>query len=362
MTREIQLENIKIGDGNPCVVIPEGCDNHMGSLEKAKEMAHVAYEAGAKIIKWQMHLPEEEMVKDEAIAASKVMLAKWGSIWDFVVKFSLSVDDHYQLKQYCDSIGIQYFCTPFSLKAAQILNEMGVYGFKIGSGETEDLPMIEEVAKIGKPMIVSTGMTDISEVDLTVSALRETGTPFAIAHCMSIYAGQKANKLNYGTMSMMKQRYEVPVGSSDHTPPDHIEAVNGERVSHEARIWAAVHRGANFIEKHFTLDRNQADADSCFSLNPKDLKNLIKTVEAAEEAMGHERKVFDEEKPVAEWAKRSLVAVCDINVGTAITRELFTSKRPGTGIRSRDYKLILGRRAKFFIPKNTLIRWEHLES
>ena len=359
---EITLGEIKIGDGNPCVVIPEGCDNHMGSLERAKEMAHAAREAGAKIIKWQMHLPEEEMVKEEAIAASRVMLAKWGSIWDFVVKFSLSVDEHYQLKQYCDSIGIQYFCTPFSLRAAQILNEMGVYGFKIGSGETEDLPMIEEVAKLGKPMIVSTGMTDITEVDLTVSALREARTAFAIAHCMSIYAGQKADKLNYGTMSMMKERYKVPIGSSDHTPPDNIEAVNGEKVSHEARIWAAVHRGANFIEKHFTLDRNQADADSCFSLNPQDLKNLIRTVGAAEEAMGRERKVFAEEKPVAEWAKRSLVSVADIHPGTVISRELFTSKRPGTGIRSKNYRMVLGRKAKVFIPKNTLIKWEHLES
>ncbi len=360
-TLKITLNDIVISDDQPCLIVPDGCDNHMGSIERAKEMAHAAKSAGAKIIKWQLHLPEEEMVKDEAIAASKKMLAKWGSIWDFVNKFRLSVDDHYQLKQYCDKIGIQYFCTPFSLRAAEILKEMGVYGFKIGSGETEDLLMIEEVAKMKRPMIVSTGMSDISEVDSIAQTLRNAGVDFAFAHCLSIYEGQKANQLNYGVISEFKKRYGVPVGLSDHTPPDPIKAVNGADVSHEARIWAAIHQGANFIEKHFTLDRKQADADSCFSLNPQDLKNIIEIVEAAEEALGKERKVFEEEKPVAEWAKRSVVSAIDMPAGSVITRDMLTSKRPGTGIRSKDYKKILGKRTKILIPKNTLIKWEQIE-
>jgi len=360
--KKITLNDITIGDGYPCIIIAEGCDNHMGSLERAKEMADAAKHAGAKIIKWQLHLAEEEMVKDEAIAASKKMLAKWGSIWDFTKKFSLSVDDHYQLKQYCDKIGIQYFCTPFSLRAAEILNEMGVYGFKIGSGESEDLPMIEEVAKMKRPMIVSTGMTDLSEIDLTVQVLREIETPFALAHCMSVYEGQRINHLNYGVIPVLKERYSVPVGLSDHTPPEPIKTTKNVSVSHEARIWAVVHQGANFLEKHFTLDRNQPDADSCFSLNPDDLKNLIDIIGAAEEALGSEHGVFEAEKPVAEWAKRSLVAAVDIPAGSAIAHGMFTSKRPGTGIRSKDYKKILGKKTRVLIPKNTLIRWEHLEN
>lgn len=359
--QKITLNNITIGDEKPCLIIPDGCDNHMGSLGRAKEMAHAAKLAGAKIIKWQLHLPEEEMVKDEAIAASKKMLAKWGSIWDFVNKFLLSVDDHYQLKQYCDKIGIQYFCTPFSLKAAEILNEMGVSGFKIGSGETEDLLMIEEVVKMKRPMIISTGMSDLSEIDTVTQVLLDAGTPFSLAHCVSIYAGQKTDQLNYGVISMFKNRYGVPVGLSDHTPPEPIKTARGATVSHEARIWAAVHQGANFIEKHFTLDRKQADADSCFSLNPQDLKNIIEIVGEAEEALGKERKVFNEEKPVAEWAKRSIVTAVDIPGDSIITRDMLTSKRPGTGIRSKDYKKIIGKKSKVLIPKNTLIRWEQVK-
>lgn len=359
--KTISLGDITIGDGHPCIVIPEGCDNHMGSLELAKEMAHAAKEAGARIIKWQLHIPDEEMVKEDVIAASKDSLKEWGSIWEFVEKFSLSPDDHYDLKRYCDSIGIQYFCTPFSLRAAEILNEMGVWGFKIGSGETDDLPMIEEVAKMGKPMIVSTGMTDLADVDGTVAAIRNAGAPFAIAHCMSIYAGQRAEHLKYGLIPFYKSRYGVPAGLSDHTPPDAVDSRSGVPASHEARIWAVVHQGANFIENHFTLDRAQPDADSKFSLNPADLKLTIQMVRSAEEALGGERKVFDEEKPVAEWAKRSVVAAVDIPAGTQITRAHLTSKRPGTGIRSKDYHAILGRRAKAMIPKNTLIRWEHVD-
>ncbi|MCX6764139.1 MAG: N-acetylneuraminate synthase family protein [Candidatus Nealsonbacteria bacterium] len=361
MSSKIILNDIIIGDEQPCLVVPDGCDNHMGSLERAKEMAYAAKISGAKIIKWQLHLPEEEMVKDEAIAASKEMLAKWGSIWDFVNKFRLSVDDHYQLKQYCDKIGIQYFCTPFSSRAAEILNQMGVYGFKIGSGETEDLLMIEEIVKMKRPMIISTGMSDLSEIDFIAQTIQNSGTPYAFAHCLSIYEGQKANQLNYGVISLFKKRYGVPVGLSDHTPPDFIKSISGIAVSHEARIWAAVHQGANFIEKHFTLDRKQADADSCFSLNPQDLKDIIETVKAAEEALGKERKVFNEEKPVAEWAKRSIVSLVDIPKGSIITREILTSKRPGTGIRSKDYKQIIGKRTRILIPKNTLIKWEQIQ-
>lgn len=354
--KKINIGGITIGDGHPCLVIPEGCDNHMGSVERAKEMASAAKEAGAKIIKWQLHIADEEMVKNDAISASKDLLKKWGSIWDYVSKFSLSVEDHVELKKYCEKIGIQYFCTPFSLKAAQILAEMGVDGLKIGSGENDDLLMIEGAAKLGKPMIVSTGMVETADLDQTVEAIKRCKTPLALAHCMSLYSEQKIEQLNYGNITLLKQRYGVPVGLSDHTPPESIHS-NGSIASNESRTWAAVHRGANFIEKHFTLDRNQPDADSGFSLNPKDLKNLISTVNTAEKAGIADRKVFEDEKPVEIWAKRSLVSISDIAKGTTLKKTHFTSKRPGTGIRSKDYKKVLGKKTKNFIPKNTIIKW-----
>lgn len=353
----IKLGQVSIGDGRPCVVIAEGCDNHLKSLSRAKEMAHAAKEAGADIIKWQLHLPEEEMVKDAAIAASKEMLSKWGSIWDFVVNFALPVDAHRELKEYCDKIGIQYLCTPFSLRAAEILNEWNVDGFKIGSGETDDLPMLEEVAKFGKPMIVSTGMSELGEIDAMVNAIKLFGAPLMLAHCMSVYGGHRSDRLQLGLISVLRERYGVPVGLSDHTSPEGVTDPDGLHISQEEQVFATIAQGACFIEKHFTLDRNQADADSRFSLDPTALKKLVTTIRLAEKALGKERKVYPEEVGVAEWAKRSLVATRDIPDGTPITRDLLTSKRPGTGIRSRLYRDVLGKVAKRTIQANEILEW-----
>ncbi len=357
----MKLGNLTLELGNPTVIIAEGCDNHLGSLAKAKEMAHSAKESGADIIKWQMHLLDEEMCKKEIEETSGQMLAKWGSLWGFYEKFALSVEAHKELKDYCDKIGILYWCTPFSLKAAQILSEMGVVGFKIGSGETEDLPMIEEIAKMGKPMVISTGMTSIDEIDLTVRAVRKEETPLALAHCMSIYANHPIDKLQLGVISVLRERYNLPVGLSDHTPPEGVKLSDGNFVTQEAVIWAALAQGACFIEKHFTLDRKQDDADSVFSLDPKSLRELVSIVRSGEAALGRERRVFPEEKPVALWAKRSLVTATDIKAGMLITRGMITSKRPGIGIRSKDYHDILGARAVRDLPMGTLMKWEDIQ-
>ena len=150
----IQIGKVTIGDDVPVVVIPEGCDNHHGKLDEAKALALSAKEAGAEIIKFQLHLPDEEMHRRGMAETSSKMFAKWGDLYGFIKQNQLSVEDHQKLIEYCKEIDIQYFCTPFSLRAAQILREIGGdAAFKIGSGETEDLPMIEEVAAMGRPMV-----------------------------------------------------------------------------------------------------------------------------------------------------------------------------------------------------------------
>jgi len=323
-------------------------------------MCQAAKENGADIIKWQMHIPQEEMVKDEVVAASKESLSKWGSLWHFYETHGLPVEAHLELKNYCDKIGIEYFCTPFSLRAAEILNGMGVSGFKIGSGETDDLPMIEEIAKMGKPMIISTGMSEMNEIDLAVNAVKSAGAPLSLAHCMSVYNSLKADLFQLGVIKRLGERYGVPVGLSDHTPPDGFADASGRHIGQESLIWGAIAQGACFIEKHFTLDRSQPDADSCFSLDPRALRELKDQVRAAESAMSAERRVFEEEKPVALWAKRSVVARASIPAGIPITREMITSKRPGTGIRSNKYHEILGRRTKNEISPGKLIKWDDL--
>lgn len=360
MLETIKFGKVPIGDEHPCVVIAEGCDNHGGSLTKAKEMAHAAKEAGADIIKFQLHLPEEEMVKSEIEKmTSGGAFAKWGSLYGFVEKHLLKAEKHRKLKEHCEKIGIQYFCTPFSLKAAEILKSFGADCFKIGSGETEDLPMIEEIAKMGLPMMISTGMTTLDELDSVVSELKVLRTPFCLAHCISVYPVKKLSQLSFGTVAFYRERYGVHVGWSDHTPPEGITDENGKFFSERELIGTVLGCGARFIEKHFTLDRSAKDADSYFSHDPKTLKRLVGDVRHWEEALrARNGKILDEEVPVREWAKRSLVAACDIEEGAFISRRMLTSKRPGNGIRSNEYKKVIGMKTKRAIRAGTMISWD----
>jgi len=357
----INIGNVIIGDDAPFVVIPEGCDNHHGSLAAAKELAHSAKEAGATIIKFQLHLPDEEMDRAGIAATSSKAFAQWGDLYGFIKENLLTPEDHAELIQYCQSIDIQYFCTPFSARAAHILKEIGGdAAYKIGSGETEDLPMIEEVASLGKPMFISTGMSTIEEINMTVAAVKEKNIPFSLLHCISSYPPKSEDELHLGVISDLRHRYNVIIGFSDHTPPDGLTANNGLHIPESAIVWAAMAQGARYIEKHFTLDRNAPDADSRFSHDGKTLKELIAITQAADEALDAKREIYDHEKSVWIWAKRSLFAARAIPIGTALGRSMLTSKRPGTGIRSKEYKNIIGQTTKRDIKAGAMIKPEDL--
>ncbi len=156
---EIQIGKKKIGNGYPVYIVAEGCDNHMGDVEAAKEMCRQAKLAGADCIKFQHHLPDEEMLRDVPVAAKQDM-----PLYDFLKKHALTLKQHRDLMEYCEKIGIQYLCTPFSLKAAYELDAMGVDAFKIGSGEMTDIPTLVRIARLGKQMIISTGISTIEQI------------------------------------------------------------------------------------------------------------------------------------------------------------------------------------------------------
>lgn len=360
--KTIKIGNVVLGEHLPCVVVPEACDNHHGSLERAKELAQSAKEAGAKIVKFQLHLPEEEMDRSGMKKTSSKMFKQWGDLYGFIQKNLLSVEDHAKLIEYCKKIGIQYFCTPFSVKAAHILREIGgADAFKIGSGETEDLPMIEEVASMGKPMIISTGMTKLEEIDETVKIVRKAKIPVSLAHCISAYPPKDETELHLGVISSLKERYTLPIGFSDHTPPEGITAKNGIHISEREIMWSAISQGVIFVEKHFTLDREAKDADSRFSHDYKTLKRLIEDIRTIEVALDDKRDVYSHEKGVWIWAKRSLFATRDIKCGSKIKRDMLTSKRPGIGIRSINYKKVIGMTAKKDIKQGEMFEFKFLK-
>ena len=341
--KTISIENTVIGDGQKVFIIAEGCDNHMGDLEVAKEMCRQAKLAGADCIKFQHHLPDEEMLKDVPMSSNFDI-----PLYDFLKLHALTLDQHVELMNYCKEIGIIYLCTPFSLKAAYELNEIGVPAFKIGSGEMTDTPTIEKIAALGKPMIVSTGMSTFDEIKRTYDVLVKSGVPFAFTNCLSEYP-PKYEDVNLGVIGEMKKAFpEAVIGHSDHTPDLYT-------------CYAAAAMGASIIEKHVILSKQTPGPDQTVSIDFMDLYHLVDGIRKIELASGNTKKVHKNEERIREWAFRSIVAITDIKAGTVITEDMVWSKRPGTGIPSHRMSEVIGKKATCDIKKNTLLKWEDME-
>lgn len=340
---QITIGNITFGDGYPALIIAEGCDNHMGNMEDAKEMCRQAKLAGADCIKFQHHLPDEEMLKDIPMSDNFDE-----PLYEFLQKHALTLDQHIELMNYCKEIGILYLCTPFSLKAAYELNEIGVPAFKIGSGEMTDIPTIKAIAALGKPMIVSTGMCSMEEIKRTYDVLVESGIPFAFTNCLSEYP-PKYQDVNLGVIARMKEAFpKAVIGHSDHTPDLYT-------------CFGAAALGACIIEKHVILSKQTPGPDQTVSIDFHDLYCLVDGVRKIEMAMGAEKKVHEREEAIRSWAFRSIVSTCKIKAGEVITQEMIWSKRPGTGIPSHKMNEVIGKKAAVDIPANVLLKWEDLK-
>lgn len=343
MTPQIKIGNRILGAGAPCFIIAEACDNHLGSMETAKEMVRQAKACGADCIKFQHHLPDEEMLREGVPTSDNFNMP----LYDFLKKYALKLEDHRELLRYCREIGIIYLCTPFSRKAAEELNEIGVSAFKIGSGELTDLPTLKVIASFKKPMILSTGMSQWEEIDETVKTLRSMNKQLILMNCVSEYPTPHRD-VNLGVIPKLQERYDLIIGHSDHTPDIYTS-------------FAAVALGAKLIEKHFILDRRQPGPDQSVSLEPQELRELVKGIRAIEQALGADKSVHEREKPIRAWARRSVVSLKPIPQGVRITEDMVWTKRPGTGIPAKDLEKVVGKKAKTEIPKDHLLRWEEIE-
>ena len=328
---------------NKVFIIAEVGDQHFGSTELGKEMALRSKLAGADAVKYQHHLPDEEMLKD--IPMSDNMKEP---LYDFLVKNAYTISQHKEVSEYCEQIGIEYMCTPFSYKAAvELIENTNIKRFKIGSGEMTDIPSLKKIAELGLPMIISTGMSTFEEIDETYNALIDNVNDLSLLNCVSEYPPvyEDINLLNIKTM---QQRYEKAlIGHSDHTP-DLFTA------------FAAVTLGAKIVEKHVILDKKMPGPDQDVSIDFHDLYNLVDGIRKIELAMGNEKKVHKKEKIIREWAFRSVVSIVDIPKGTTITEDMVWTKRPGTGIPSKELPNIIGMIALEDIPENSLLKWEQL--
>jgi len=339
--KRIEFAGRVIGDEVPCFVIAEGCDNHLGNMKVAREMAREAKLAGADAIKFQHHLPDEEMLPDAPMSDNFEE-----PLYGFLKKYALTLEQHQELKRYCDEIGILYICTPFSWKAAQEINDL-VPLFKIGSGEMTDIPTLARIGEYGKPMIVSTGMSMYDEIDRTYQALVRRDVPLVLMNCLSEYPPVYED-LNLGVITEMKRRFpKAVIGHSDHTPDLFT-------------CFAAVTMGARVIEKHVILDKRQPGPDQSVSIEFDELARLVEGIRKIEVALGSEKKVHAKEAAVRTWAFRSIVSLRPIAAGEVIRQEDIWSKRPGTGIPAYQMDDVIGKRATRDIPANVLVQWSDL--
>ena len=342
-TKTIRINDRIIGKDYPPFVIAEVAVNHNGKVSIAKKLALLAKHAGADAVKFQYHIPEKEMLKEVPHSANFDK-----PLWKILEETNLTLEEQIELKNYCDKIGIIYLCTPFSREASDILNEkVGVTAFKIGSGELTNLPLLKHIAKKGKPIILSTGMSTIEEIKESVDLLKKESAQFALLHCVSAYPTEYED-VNLKLIQKYIEMFQVPVGLSDHSKGIFT-------------AFGAVALGASILEKHFTLDKKQKGPDHKVSIEPDELIELVKGVNAIYAALGETKKILEDEQPIIAWARESVVSLIDIKKGTTITEDMIWVKRPGTGIPAKYLEKIIGMRTKRDISKNSLLSWEELE-
>lgn len=317
------------------LIIAEAGVNHNGSLELAKKMADVAKQAGADIVKYQTAVPELVISRFAPKAEyQKETTGAAESQLEMVKKIHFGFEEHRQLKEYCDSIGILYLSTPFDMDSIDFLAQMDMPVWKIPSGEITNLPYLEKVARLGKPLIMSTGMSELSEVKQALDVLYKNGAKdVTILHCNTEYP-TPLKDANVRAMLDIKKHFGTAVGYSDHT------------LGMEAPL-AAVALGASVIEKHFTLDKTMEGPDHGASMEPNELCQLVQAIRNTELALGDGKKaVTQSEAKNKDIARKSIVAKRPIQAGEVFSQENIMVKRPGNGISPMRWYEVLGKTAK----------------
>lgn len=311
-------------------IIAEAGVNHNGSFDLACRLVDAAKAAGADCIKFQTFRAQNLVSRNAGKADYQKATTGDGSQADMLSKLELSYDAFSRLKQYCEEVGITFLSTPFDLESVAFLDALGVPFWKIPSGEVTNLPYLEALAKTGRPVVMSTGMCEMDEIEAALRVLRENGTSdIRLLHCNTEYPTPFAD-VNLRAMETMRRAFGVEVGYSDHTRGIEVPI-------------AAVALGATIIEKHFTLDRNMEGPDHKASLEPDELAAMVSAIRNIEQALGSGEKTASpsEQKNIA-VARKSIVAKRAIKAGERLTEDNLTVKRPGSGVSPMRWRDVLG--------------------
>jgi sialic acid synthase SpsE len=340
MTPEIQIGSRRIGSQHPPLVIAEIGINHEGSFDKAVRMVDEAAAVGCECVKFQSHIVEDEMIRNDVVPANANE-----SIWDIMSRCALNEGEEVRLKQYVESKGMIYLCTPFSRAAAVRLERMGVVAYKVGSGECNNYPLVGHIASYRKPVILSTGMNDVASITPAVGILRRARVPYALLHCTSMYP-TPYGKVRLGSLQALADAFpDAVIGLSDHSLGNYT-------------CFAAVALGASVLEKHFTSDKTWPGPDIPISLDPPELQDLITGSQAVHAALGGSKNILPEEQPTIDFAYACVVTLRNIQAGERLTKDNIWVKRPGTGeIKAIHFDGLLGKIAAGDIPQNTQLKW-----
>lgn len=349
MNKKIMINDCFIGHGCPVFIIAEAGVNHNGSIELAKKMVNVAKDSGADAIKFQTFKTENMTINKAQKAEYQEKATGGGSQYEMLKNLELTDTEFITLAEYAKKKDIIFLSTPFDKHSVDLLEGLGVSAYKIGSGELTNIPLLKYIAEKSKPILLSTGMAYLGEIEDALNIIRETGVVnIVLLHCVSSYPTTYED-VNLSAINTLRAAFKLPTGFSDHTIGIIMPIV-------------AVALGACVIEKHFTLDKKLPGPDHSSSLNPDELTLMIKNIKEIQVALGNGIiKPTPEEEKNRDVVRKSIVSSMTLKKGRILTEEMINFKRPGTGISPKFYEKILGKKVKKLLKKDEPILWKYLE-
>jgi sialic acid synthase SpsE len=347
----IEIAGRPVGPGHPCYVIAEAGSNHNRDLATARELIDVAARAGADAVKFQTYRAEgmySRRTPNPSYLDQKHLLKEQESVWELIKRVEIPWEWHEELAGFAASAGLHFMSTPFEEAAVDVLESVHVPAYKIASYEINHLPLIEHCARTGKPLLISTGMASLGDIERALDTANSAGCQdVVLLHCAINYP-PRFEDLNLNAIRTLATAFKVPVGWSDHT------------LGHSADV-AAVALGACMVEKHYTTSRDQAGPDHGFALEPDELKAMVDAIRETEAALGTSvKRMTEAEAEMYRIGRRSLVAARAMEAGHVLTRDDVAVKRPGYGIPVQDLEVVVGRRTATAIDADEILHWQML--